>query len=284
VIIIQVPQDPTDQVLQGMQSFAELAPMPTQADWSPQNVLQGESVNKLMGYAVPRATVGWMPYAAQAASIGPMAFKGGIVSMIPIGPDKFVSPTIAPAQIFLNALLPNDITGALFTQDVVMGYAEPATSKTVASDSLLCAISAPTMPPQAVTTSGLLKTITNASLPDEFGRVVLDRPISYQVFTLSGTTVDGAGGAVANCRVIAYQSGLRYVSGAPIIAETVSDGAGAFSMLLRNIDYQLTAYKAGTPDKAGITRQDITPVVATTIYLSDPTVPSSGGTRAFTFA
>jgi hypothetical protein len=123
-------------------------------------------------------------------------------------------------------------------------------------------------------------------LPLEFGRQVQSLPVSYQVFTLSGVTVNALGVPVPGCRVIAYQSGLRYVSGAPIIAETISDGAGAFSMLLRNIDYQLTAYIAGAPDRAGITRQDVTPVVSTTIYMSDPTVAPSGGggTRGFTFA
>lgn len=249
-------------------------------------MLQGQSVNAMNGDAVPRALVGWPPYAAQASSIGPMAMQGGAVGMVPIGPTVAASPIIDPAQIFLKRLLPQDSTGAYFPQDDVLGYAEPAKDYLLQGGNVLS-----DMPPAAnirseVALSGLLNTSTASVLPFEFGQQVLDGPISYQVFTLTGTTVNSLGVPVPGCRVIAYQSGLRYVGGAPIIAETISDGSGVFSMLLRNIDYQLTAYIEGSPDRAGITKQNITPVVSTTIYMSDPTVAPSGGggTRGFTFA
>jgi len=279
--------EPPDVVIQGWQSFAEILPstLPSPT-WGSFPVLQGQSINAMNGDAVPRALVGWPPYAAQASSIGPMAMQGGTVGMVPIGPAVAVSPIIDPAQIFLNRLLPQDSTGAYFPQDDVLGYAEPAKDYLLQGGNVLSDV-----PPAAniraeIALSGLLKTSTASVLPFEFGQQVLDRPISYQVFTLSGVTVDATGTPVAGCRVIAYQSGLRYVQGAPIIAETISDGSGVFSMLLRNIDYQLTAYIVGSPDRAGITRQDVTPVVSTTIYMSDPTVAPSGGggTRGFTFA
>jgi hypothetical protein len=274
-------------VIQGWQPFAEILPstLPA-ATWESFPVLQGQSVNAMNGNAVPRALVGWPPYAAQASSIGPMATQGGAVGMVPIGPAVAVSPIIDPAQIFLNRLLPQDSTGAFYPQDDVLGYAEPAKDYLVAGDNTLAALTPLTSPRGEVARSGLLKTLTASVLPSEFGQRVQNLPVSYQVFTLTGVTVDATSTPVPGCRVIAYQSGLRYVQGAPIIAETISDGSGVFSMLLRNIDYQLTAYIAGSPDRAGITRQDVTPVVSTTIYMSDPTVAPSGGggTRGFTFA
>jgi hypothetical protein len=279
--------EPPDVIIQGWQSFAEILPstLPA-ATWESFPVLQGQSVNAMIGDAVPRALVGWPPYAAQASSIGPMAMQGGTVGMVPIGPAVAVSPIIDPAQIFLNKPLPQDSTGALYPQGLLPGYAEPAKDYLVGGDNALAALPPLTNIRGEVALSGLLKITTASVLPFEFGQQVKDWPISYQVFTLTGTTVNSLGVPVPGCRVIAYQSGLRYVGGAPIIAETISDGSGVFSMLLRNIDYQLTAYIEGSPDRAGITKQNITPVVSTTIYMSDPTVAPSGGggTRGFTFA
>lgn len=274
--------EPPDVVLQGWQPFAEILPFnqpsPT---WEAFPVLQGQSVNAMTGDAVPRALVGWPPYAAQDAQVGPMAMQGGAVSMVPIGPAVALSPIIDSAQVFLNSLLPQDSTGALMTVDDVLGYAEPAKDYLVAGSSPLAALPGASNIRSEVVLSGALKTTTASVLPSEFGQVVQNLPVSYQVFTLTGTTVDSTGTPVAGCRVIAYQSGLRYVQGAPIIAETISDGSGVFSMLLRNIDYQLVAYKEGSPDLGGLTRQDATPVVAQTIYLRDPTVASGSGTASY---
>ena len=287
IVLLATLPEPPDVVLQGWQPFAEILPFTQPSPtWEAFPVLQGQSVNAMTGDAVPRALVGWPPYAAQATQVGPMAMQGGAVSMVPIGPAVARSPIIDSAQVFLNSLLPQDSTGALAAVHDVLGYAEPAKDYLAAGGQPLAAMPGASNIRDEVVLSGSLKTTTASVLPSEFGQVVQDLPVSYQVFTLTGTTVDSTGTPVAGCRVIAYQSGLRYVQGAPIIAETISDGAGAFSMLLRNIDYQLTAYIVGSPDRAGITRQDVTPVVSTTIYMSNPSSPPSGGggTRGFTFA
>lgn len=284
-VLLPTFPEPPDVVMQGaiigdMPVGMPFDPWPDRGmNWAGEQVLQGEcTLSAMTGDAVPRAMIGWMPYAAQASSIGPMAIQGGAVVMVPIGPAQPINPQIDPAERWLYAQVPLDSNGALRTDGVMLpSYPAPA------FDNVLTAVSiqGPTPalnPRREVKDSGLLKVITTSNLPENFGLKIYETQQSYQVFTLTGTTTDGTGAPLGNCRVIAYQTGWQYVDNAPvIIAETVSDGSGAFSMLLRNIDYQLTAYKAGGTDLAGITKNNVTPVAATTIYLRDPTIPISPG-------
>ena len=289
VIFNRFPE-PSDQVIQNLTiGDFPLGPAfePWQdlgVAWHGENVLQGEWVTSRMpGFAVPRALVGWNPYFAKPESIGPMATSNGRVGMVPIGPAKPASPLIDPAIQWLYSQVPQDSNGELYGLEVMLpSPSAPAFDRVLSSDNTLAA---PTPlianPRREVKDSGLLKVITSTTLPDNFGRVIqlLYPPQqSYQVFLLTGTTVDETSVPVPDCRVIAYQSGWRYVEAGPkIIAETVSDGVGNFTMLLRNIDYQLVAYKEGAPDLGGLTRQDVTPIVATIIYMRDPTVPAGAG-------
>lgn len=284
-ILLSTLPEPPDVVMQG----AVIGDMPVGSpfdswpdrglNWAGEAVLQGEStLSAINGDAVPRAMIGWNPYFAQPSSIGPMAIQGGAVVMVPIGPATPINPQIDPAERWLYAQVPLDSNGALRTDGVMLpSYPAPA------FDNVLTAVSiqgqTPVLNPlREVKDSGLLKVITTSNLPENFGLKIYETQQSYQVFTLTGTTTDGTGAPLGNCRVIAYQTGWQYVDNAPvIIAETVSDGSGAFTMLLRNIDYQLTAYKAGGTDLAGITKNNVTPVAATTIYLRDPTIPISPG-------
>ena len=282
-VILHVLQDPTDVVLAGYQPMGDMySPYADLQPWSPQNVIQGEQpISNMFGNAVPRAMVGWFAGFAQPDSIGPMAIQGGAVVMVPIGPAKPINPEIDPIEKFLYSQVPIDSVGSLLNDGVMMPSQQAPAFDRVQSAASIAEPTPTPNPRREVKDSGLLKVITTANLPQDFGRtqhMLYEPQVSYQVFTLTGTTVNGTGVPVANCRVIAYQSGWRYVdSGTKIIAETVSDGSGAFTLLLRNIDYQLTAYKEGSPDLAGITRQDVTPVVATTIYLRNPTTADSGG-------
>lgn len=262
------------------------------SNWYGENVLQGEwATSRMNGFAVPRAMIGWNPYFAQPAEIGPMATSSGRVGMVPIGPAAPINPLIDPQQIFLASQLPLDVTGQLMGPWPQMpSPSAPVFDRVLSSENALAAPIAPTNPRREVKDSGLLKVLTAANPPEVFGRVIqlLYPPQqNYQVFQLNGVTTDGVTlAAVPNARVIAYQSGWRYVDGGTkIIAETVSDGSGNFTMLLRNIDYQLVAYKEGSPDLAGVTRQDVTPVVTTTIYMRNPTSGGGGGASetAYTF-
>lgn len=230
--------------------------------------------------------IGWNPYTPHATEIGPMAISGGIVSMVPIGPANPVTPIIDPVQRFLNSMLPLDLTGAYTPNDVVLNYQEIPMSRLVPGENGF-GPSLSTIPRREVVDRGVIGRVTFSPMGDGFGQKIYDLTQSSQAFTLTGITRDGTGTALGGCRVIAYQSGWRIVPDAPVvIAETVSDGSGTFSLTLRNIDYQLTAYKEGSPDVSGITRQDVVPTVSATIYLRDPTAVGSGGggTRVYSFS
>lgn len=272
-------------MLAGACPLGNIKPAPDVVSWSPQNVLQGGiSLANMPELPVPMSAKQWVPYWGTASQIGPMAIQGGIVSMVQIGPTAPVNPIIDPDQRFASLGLPLDATGALAFDGIMLGgYAEPQPSMVLGAESPMAMPAPLNIARTEILNSGLLKTLTIPNMPVDFGLKIYDTTQSSMVFEMTGTTVDGTGTPIPNCRVIAYQSGWRMVQDMPvIIAETVSDGAGNFSMLLRNIDYQLTAYKEGSPDKAGITRQNVTPISATTIYLRDPTTPDGpGGSAAY---
>jgi hypothetical protein len=83
-------------------------------------------------------------------------------------------------------------------------------------------------------------------------------------WSLSGVTKDSAGSALGSCRVIAFETGRMGVDGVEAtVGETISDGSGNYSIAAAtNVHHQLTAYKPGSPDVAGITRNDVTPTAA----------------------
>jgi hypothetical protein len=253
--------------------------------WPLGPVLQGQSINGMKEFAVPRAMVGWNPYTPQPAEIGPMAISGGVVDMVPIGPAKPASPIIDSVQKFLTSSLPLGSTGAYAPTDVMLGYQEVPWSRLVAGESGFSS-SLPSVPRREVLDSGLANKRVVGTVGTDFGQKIYDFTQSSQQFTLVGVTTTGAGAALGNCRVIAYQSGWRTVQDTPvIIAETISDGSGNFTLMLRNIDYQLVAYKEGSPDVAGITRQNVVPTVVATIRLRDPAaLDSGGGTRVYPFS
>lgn len=276
--IIRPPlQEPTDYVLAG----ATIGSVPLDVDpapWPIGPVLMGQSMgDPVVGNAVPRAMIGWNPYTPHANSIGPMAIQGGWVGMVPIGPSP-KSPFIDRTQKFLSSSIPLDSTGTFANVDDVLAYSEPPMSYLLAGNNPI-AIPTPLQSPRTeVVNRGLLGNVRADVLPPQFGLKIYDNVQSHTAFTLTGITRTGAGVALAGCRVVAYQSGWRYVDNAPVvIAETVSDGSGNFSLTLRNIDYQLVAYKAGSPDVSGVTRDDVVPTVTRTIYLRDPTIADVGG-------
>ena len=77
---------------------------------------------------------------------------------------------------------------------------------------------------------------------------------------LSGVTRDNTSAVLGNCRVVVLETSKIAVGQMPVIAETTSDGSGNYSIeVLINTSYQEISYKQGSPDVAGITRNDITP-------------------------
>ena len=80
-------------------------------------------------------------------------------------------------------------------------------------------------------------------------------------FAITGVTKDSTGAALGSCRVVGLETGRIATSGSPVVGETVSDGSGNYTLPVpMNTAYQCVAYKAGSPDVAGITRADVTPV------------------------
>jgi hypothetical protein len=73
-------------------------------------------------------------------------------------------------------------------------------------------------------------------------------------FRLTGTTRDSSGAPLGNCKV------SLFTKGDVEIAETRSDGAGAFTFTTNQNSgtYYLVAYLAGSPDVAGTTANTLT--------------------------
>jgi hypothetical protein len=100
-------------------------------------------------------------------------------------------------------------------------------------------------------------------------------------FIISGTTFDRLGSTpVAGCRVVAVDTGsIGFGKSGIIVAETVSDGSGTYSIQVTSRAVQIYAYLPGTPDRAGISRNDIIEGTVN-IHMRDPTqadTPSGGG-------
>jgi len=82
---------------------------------------------------------------------------------------------------------------------------------------------------------------------------------------IEGVTRDSTGTALGNCRVVAMRSDKiainQDIQANPVVADLTSDGSGNFSAQVgANVPHQLTGYKAGSPDVAGVTVNNVMPV------------------------
>jgi hypothetical protein len=71
---------------------------------------------------------------------------------------------------------------------------------------------------------------------------------------VTGVTRDSTGAALGNCRVLVFDYG-RFAVGAAqsLVGETISDGSGNYSVEVgEGGQFQVTAYLAGSPNRAGI--------------------------------
>ncbi len=84
---------------------------------------------------------------------------------------------------------------------------------------------------------------------------------SAQRWALTGVTRDSTGAALGNCAVVVMETGRIAVDGAPVDAMTVSDESGNYAVDLPNNNaHSAFAYLVGSPDRAGVTLNTITPV------------------------
>jgi hypothetical protein len=77
---------------------------------------------------------------------------------------------------------------------------------------------------------------------------------------LVGVTRDAYGAPLGNCTVYVFRTDNFSLDRNCFVASAVSDGSGNFSIQVDGeAKYQLTAYLAGSPDKAGVSITNITP-------------------------
>lgn len=91
---------------------------------------------------------------------------------------------------------------------------------------------------------------------------------------ISGFTLTGAGAALGACTVELYR-----VRGDVMVESVVSDGSGifTFSPVSPGELYYAVAYKSGSPDLAGTTRNVLAGTTSVNIYLRDPTAADGPG-------
>ena len=84
------------------------------------------------------------------------------------------------------------------------------------------------------------------------------RELGAQNLWISGVSRDSAGAVLGNCQVLVFRTESR-----SLVAETTSDGSGNWSLTV-NVGgpFFLVEYKAGAPDVAGTSRNDLVPVKA----------------------
>lgn len=126
-----------------------------------------------------------------------------------------------------------------------------------------------------------ISTTSGAWIVSDFNPLLMTSYWASNRWTLTGVTRDSTGAPLGTCVVKVHETGRLAVLSSPpktfdsaanpnpmrwddpisMVAETISDGSGNYSVEVpMNTAYQATGYKAGAPDVAGITRNDITPV------------------------
>jgi hypothetical protein len=116
-------------------------------------------------------------------------------------------------------------------------------------------------------------------------RVDLEPMLATPSFYFVGVTRTGVGAALADCRLVVLDTGRLntgfYTFGQSVVAQGVSDGSGNFSIQARNADHIILAFKDGSPELAGLTRDDAVPGSGLSIYLRDPTVADAASSAAY---
>ena len=116
--------------------------------------------------------------------------------------------------------------------------------------------------------SGAVHNRRNGMGPNLRGYTPLQPLMATPGLLISGFTLTGAGVALASCTVELYRTAddVR-------VDSVVSDGSGifAFSPVSPGVLYYAVAYKSGTPDLSGTTRNVLAGTSSVNIYLRDPT-------------
>ena len=263
-VILPILPDPTDIVVQGAQTFV------TVYAYGMDSASQIPMVQDDMGmlnpilYQIPADVIGLHPwFGIRSRQIGPMAWFGGTVAMLNIGPTIQTSPDVDPIQTWLYSQVPQDLTGEfVYMNDNVGASALFQADSIVAGDN--GQYPSVSEPRAEILCSGLLKNTTAPVLPSDYGAHLMGLPLlsSSIRYFFTGTTRDATGAALASCNVTAVLMSPVGI-GLPdylVAATTTSAGDGTFSMLVARFGYHaLISYKPGSPDVAGTTDYNITP-------------------------
>lgn len=274
-VILPCLPDPTDILVQGeqtvFQSVCVYAPLALN------QVIQGEiTTSRIPEIPVPSAMIGqhdW--YGIKPRKIGPMAFgQAGNIDWLNIGAPVFVSPNIDPIQKWLNAPFPIDMTGMWFdlSADLLGPIEASATIMETGGPTVMVPdpmeIPVITIPRGAIWRSGLAKQVTSPVVGASFGSRAWFDSVTETTsrWFISGITKDSVGSPLAGCRVVALLTDKDLVNpdilANPIIAETVSDGSGNYSIQVPGVGpFMIYATLAGSPNKAGITLDSVVPTL-----------------------
>lgn len=169
------------------------------------------------------------------------------------------------------ALPPSGVL-ALFDLDSESGATEPATTKVVAGEhnlsSMVGSYPVPNIEVLRSPFSGNMAA-ANAGIATPCGALIATfgqglRPAQFvqsaQQWIISGRTLDSGGTPIPTCLVWVFEQGQMFVGGQAMVAQTISDGSGNYSVAVgRNTNYQAIGYKRGTPDLVGVTIDEVTP-------------------------
>lgn len=266
-IILPSLPDPTDIVIQGEMFGLEGG---RKCSCMEAVTIQGEITTASMPIlTLPRDMAfqhEW--YGLLPRKLGPKVYSGGEIRFEDVGAGP-VKIFVEPAQEWLFSTVPLDTIGALCTlrDGTIVGPAEAVNSFIVASDDVLDDTEKIQLPRRAVVMSGFVGRRVFPRMPASFYGKENARGIiteSTQRFSITGQTLDATGLALGGCRVIMLDT-TRLVPGGdinPVVAETISDVGGNYSIVApRPMTYQLIAYLPGSPDVAGITRNDVVTAV-----------------------
>lgn len=295
-VILPTLPDPTDIVIQGavigdVKLGTDYNPVPSLLD----PVLQGKVIGdyERIGFPVPRAMIGqhdW--YGINPRQTGPMRQAGGRLEMVDIGqpaqPDLFVDPI----QRWLSSAYKVDKAGFILVlyDAEVLGAPEPIAQFTLAGSGPIIE-PVVTIPRGAISRSGLAKRTTSLVLPASYGRhtTITDFYQTTDSWFITVTVRDETSALVAGASVYLMLVDAIEINpdqyGNPITQQAITDSNGqCVFQVNRAIAQQLLGYKAGAPDKGGVSYNTVAGSQAVTLYIKDPSTPGgSGGATSWAY-
>ena len=281
-LLRDVIADPPALILQGVDvAFLGVEELPN--TWSALTIMNGPSIEEPLEPVPPNIET--MQQAANIQDQTPrMVAANGDVFRLPIAKAKAKAKAkaIMPELALIESQSTIDNDGI---SDIVPSVPEPNFDGIVTREGDAPYLDEITLPNPVVTRGNPFRDLSFTEITTPRARADIDWTLANQAFYFVGTTKTGAGVALANCRVtlidVSRVSDAFYSFGQPVVAQQVSDGSGNFSIQARNSDHMLMAYKDGSPELGGLTRDDVIPSTGISIYLRDPTVPDAASSAAY---